>query len=66
MPNENGIIDSTDIVKRFHERGYDGPVIVEPMSPTTDRFEKMDLDEAVKEAAHCLDRIFKEAGVFIK
>ena len=66
MPNENGIIDSTDLVKRFHERGYDGPVIVEPMSPTTDRFEKMDLDEAVKEAAHCLDRIFKEAGVFIK
>lgn len=53
-------------MKRFHERGYDGPVIVEPMSPTTDRFEKMDLDEAVKEAAHCLDRIFKEAGVFIK
>ncbi len=65
MPNENGIIDSTVIVRAFYERGYDGPVIVEPMSPTTDRYEKMDLNEAVKEAALCLNYIFKEAGVFI-
>jgi len=65
MPNESGIIDSTGIVQAFYERGYDGPVIVEPMSPTTDRYEKMDLNEAVKEAALCLSYIFKEAGVFI-
>lgn len=65
MPNENGIIDSTVIVRAFYERGYDGPVIVEPMSPTTDRYEKMDLNEAVKEASLCLNYIFKEAGVFI-
>ena len=65
MPNETGAIDSTEIVRLFHQHGYEGPVIVEPMSPTTDRYEKMDLDEAVKEAAHCLNGIFKEAGVFI-
>ena len=58
-------VDSTEIVRLFHQHGYEGPVIVEPMSPTTDRYEKMDLDEAVKEAAHCLNGIFKEAGVFI-
>lgn len=64
MPNENGIIDSTRLVRLFHEKGYEGPVIVEPMSPTTDRYEKMDLDEAMKEAAHCLNLILQEAGVF--
>ncbi|MBS6397653.1 MAG: sugar phosphate isomerase/epimerase [Clostridiales bacterium] len=65
MPNESGVIDSTRIVRLFRKYGYEGPVIVEPMSPTTDRYEKMDLNEAVREAALCLEHIFKEAGVFI-
>ncbi len=65
MPNENKIIDSTFIVKKFYEYGYDGPVIVEPMSPTTERFEKMGPYQAAMEAALCLKQICKEAGVFI-
>ncbi|MCD8121608.1 MAG: sugar phosphate isomerase/epimerase [Clostridiales bacterium] len=65
MPNESGVIDSTAIVRAFHRKGYDGPVIVEPMSPTTDRYARMDLDAAAKEASLCLDTIFREAGVFI-
>ncbi|MDO4475172.1 MAG: sugar phosphate isomerase/epimerase [Lachnospiraceae bacterium] len=66
MPNETGVIDSTAIVRAFHEKGYDGPVIVEPMAPTTVRYENMDLNEAAKEAALCLARILKEGGVFIE
>lgn len=63
MPNSTGIIDSTRIVNMFNKKGYEGPVIVEPMSPTTDRFEKMKPIEVASECAECLNKIFKEAGV---
>ena len=63
MPNEYGIIDSVRIVRLFHERGYDGPVIVEPMAPATTRFETMDPLEVAKESAACLQKVLKEAGV---
>lgn len=65
MPNESGIIDSTEIVRAFHGKGYEGPVIIEPMAPATIRYENMDLWKAVEEAALCLNGILKEAGVFI-
>ena len=65
MPNQWGIIDSTAIVRAFHEKGYEGPVIVEPMAPTTERYETMKLEEAVREAALCLNGVLQEAGVFI-
>ena len=65
MPNQWGIIDSTAIVRAFHEKGYEGPVIVEPMAPTTERYETMKLEEAVQEAALCLNGVLQEAGVFI-
>lgn len=65
MPNESGIIDSVKIVKAFHKGGYEGPVIVEPMAPTTIRYESMEPGEVVKEASSCLDKIMIEAGVFI-
>jgi len=64
LPNEFGTIDSTSIVRKFAEKGYDGPVIMEPMAPTTVRYEKSDLNEAVKEASQCLDGILRGAGVF--
>lgn len=63
MPNENGIIDSTRVVRLFEQYGYMGPVMVEPMSPTTDRFEKMTPDEVAEESASCLNRIFKDARI---
>lgn len=64
MPNQSGIVDSTEIVRLFHERGYEGPVIVEPMAPATLRFESMELEKAVQEASLCLNGILQEAGVF--
>ncbi|MBQ4177128.1 MAG: sugar phosphate isomerase/epimerase [Lachnospiraceae bacterium] len=63
MPNEFGITDSVRIVRLFHERGYDGPVMVEPMAPTTTRFETMGPLEVAKESAACLNKVLKEAGV---
>lgn len=65
MPNESGVIDSTEIVREFHKKGYDGPVIIEPMAPATERYERMELNEAVEEAALCLNGILHKAGVFI-
>lgn len=64
MPNESGIIDCIPIVKAFHEKGYNGPVIVEPMAPTTVRYESMEPEAVAKEAAACLDQIMESAGVF--
>lgn len=63
MPNENGIIDSTRIVRLFDAYGYNGPVMVEPMSPSTDRFETMSPVDVARECADNLDQIFKDAGV---
>lgn len=65
MPNETGCIDSTDIIRRFDKKGYNGPLIIEPMEPTTGRYEKMELNEAVAEASQCLKEILNRAGVFI-
>lgn len=65
MPNKAGIIDCIPIVRAFQERGYDGPVIVEPMAPTTVRYESMEPWAVAKEASSCLDEIMKKAGVFI-
>ena len=36
-----------------------------PMAPTTERYETMKLEEAVREAALCLNGVLQEAGVFI-
>ncbi|GHT86035.1 sugar phosphate isomerase [Bacteroidia bacterium] len=63
MPMENGIINSVEIVKLLGENGYDGPVIIEPMKPTTTRYETMPLEAAASEAISCLHAIFDAAGV---
>lgn len=65
MPNKSGIIDCVPMVRAFHESGYDGPVIVEPMAPTTTRYETMAPGAAAREASSCLDIILREAGIFI-
>ncbi len=63
MPMENGIIDSVSVLKELCRGGYDGPVIVEPMRPTTDRYASMPLDQAVADAAACLGAVFRAAGI---
>ena len=63
MPLEHGIIDSAWILRELHSGGYDGPVIVEPMKPTTERYAAMPLDEAVADAAACLSKVFRAAGI---
>ncbi|HWR10316.1 MAG TPA: TIM barrel protein [Rectinemataceae bacterium] len=63
MPMEHGIIDSAWILRQLHLGGYDGPVIVEPMKPTTDRYASMPLDDAVADAASCLAKVFEAAGI---
>lgn len=66
MPNEFGVINSTKIVQKFHQAGYAGPVIIEPMAPTTIKYENMPLDDAVSDAIQCLQKIFKDAEIINK
>ncbi|MGI6004109.1 MAG: sugar phosphate isomerase/epimerase family protein [Christensenellales bacterium] len=63
MPMENGIIDAVEVVRLLARHGYDGPVIIEPMKPTTARYEAMPLQDAARDAIGCLHRIFDAAGV---
>lgn len=63
MPMENGIIDAVEVLRLFTKHGYDGPVILEPMKPTTTRYESMPLLDAAKDASACLQRVFAAAGV---
>lgn len=63
MPMETGIIDSVSILRLLDKSGYDGPVIIEPMKPTTDIYANMELDDAVHDAITKLHAIFSLAGV---
>jgi sugar phosphate isomerase/epimerase len=63
MPMGSGIVDSIKVLQVLHRGGYRGPVIVEPMKPTTERYEHMPLDEAVADAARCLKKLFRDAGI---
>jgi sugar phosphate isomerase/epimerase len=63
MPKENGIIDVISMLRLLDQSGYNGPVIIEPMKPTTDRYARMALDNAVHDAISCLHDIFTTAGV---
>lgn len=62
MPLENGIIDAVAVVRLMNEHGYDGPVIIEPMQPTTGRYEGMPLEDAARDAITCLHRVMDLAG----
>lgn len=63
MPGENGLVDCVEILRLFEGAGYSGPVIVEPMEPTTGRYSKMSAMEAAQEASGCIHRLFRDAGV---
>lgn len=63
MPMESGVVDAALVVSELAKAGYDGPVIVEPMKPTTLRYSGMSLDLAVAEAAANLARVFEAASL---
>lgn len=63
MPMRNGIIDAVAALKELLRGGYDGPVMVEPMRPTTDLYAGMPLDAAVADASSCLNGLFRSAGI---
>ena len=63
LPGENDTIDCAAILKLFDRAGYDGPVIMEPMAPATERYSGMSALDAAKEAIACLHGVFSTAGV---
>ena len=63
LPGTNDTIDCAAIVRAFGAAGYDGPVILEPMSPTVDRYAGMTALNAAREAMDCLRAVMEQAGV---
>lgn len=63
LPMEHGIVDAVHVLKLLNRGGYDGPVIIEPMKPATEMYEKMPLEEAVASASACLHGVLRQAGV---
>ncbi len=60
MPMTTGIIDAARVYQLFEASGYAGPVMCEPMRPSTDRFASMPAEEAVSEIAEAFEKV--EAG----
>jgi sugar phosphate isomerase/epimerase len=60
MPGETGVIDIATFMGALDGMGYSGPVIVEPFSQ---RVRQMTPEEAVRETAVSLDRIWQLAGI---
>ena len=46
MPMTTGIIDAARIYQLFEKNGYKGPVMCEPMVPSTDRFAVQDVEKS--------------------
>lgn len=63
LPGENDLVDCVRILRLFEAAGYSGPVIMEPMAPTTTRYSQMTALDAAREASDCLHRLFAQAGV---
>lgn len=63
LPMASGVIDSASILRELAANQYDGPVIIEPMSPTIERFAEMNVVDAAKEAISCLQRVFNLANI---
>lgn len=61
MPMTTGIIDSARVYRLFDAAGYAGPVMCEPMRPSTDRFASLPAEQAVIEVAQAFQRV--ESGV---
>jgi sugar phosphate isomerase/epimerase len=63
MPLETGVIDAAAVVRVLHEKGYDGPVIVEPFQPAAGRFSKLPSGDAASQVAASLRELFDRAGI---
>ena len=59
MPMTTGVIDSALMYKMFRDKGFTGPVIIEPINPSYERFVKMEAEEVVKEIAEAYNRLEK-------
>lgn len=57
MPMTTGLIDAAMIYRLFEKNGYAGPVMCEPMRPTTDRLAKLPAERAVAEIAGAFQRV---------
>lgn len=57
MPMSTGIIDSALIYRLFKENGYQGPVMCEPMVPTTGRFAAAPPEKSVAEVMEAFRRV---------
>ena len=49
MPMTTGVIDSRKFLDLFAVKGYDGPVVCEPLWPTVDHFKKIGAEAAIRE-----------------
>lgn len=50
LPMTTGVINSAAVLGIFRQNGYEGPVLCEPMRPTTERFAGYPADQAIAEA----------------
>ena len=56
MPMTTGIIDAARIYQLFEKNGYEGPVMCEPMAPSTDRFAVQDVEKSMAEVKDAFNR----------
>ncbi|MHB9130217.1 MAG: sugar phosphate isomerase/epimerase family protein [Armatimonadota bacterium] len=54
MPLSTGVIDAPAIIAWLKEIGYEGPIIVEPFTPTTTRFAAMPAEQVAEEVGASL------------
>ncbi len=59
LPMTTGVIDAATPYKLFEKLGYDGPVICEPLSPTTEIFQSYSREDCVREMAEAYARCAK-------
>lgn len=56
MPMTTGAIDAARIYQLFEKYGYQGPAMLEPMIPTTDRFAVQDPETSIIQSAEAFRR----------
>jgi sugar phosphate isomerase/epimerase len=62
MPMATGIIDTAMIYRMFQSSGYSGPVMCEPMRPTTERFGGAPAEQSIAEVAAAFRRVETPSG----
>jgi len=62
MPMTTGLIDSAFIYNMFKESGYEGPVMCEPMAPSTDRFATAPQEQSIAEVMEAFKRVERQVA----